>query len=127
MPLSSAATPLRIRRLTTGVVLWLAALTGYVIALLVRHHFGGSLSCDLLASTSNYGEPGWSWLPPGTTCTYSVGAAEEFTTFTTGPGPWTYVVPTLLICWAVSLLRRGPLWHIEVIEDDRPSDDTREN
>ena len=95
---------LRIRRLFVPSVLWLLAFVGYVAVLKVRHHVEGALSCELVAGSSYYGEARWSWLPPGTTCTYTVGANDDLT-FTTGPAPWAYVRPTLLAFWAVSIGR----------------------
>ena len=84
----------------------------------MRHHFGGDLGCDLLAN-SNYGEPSWTWLPPGTSCTYVVGEGSSVTAFTTGPAWWAYVAPVVLTGWALSLRRRRAFTHSVFIEDDR--------
>ncbi len=112
---------MRVRRLTTEAFLWVLGFSVYVAALVVRHQLFRTTSCELLASTSNYGEPGWTWFPPGTTCTYTVWDGHYGTTFTTGPGPWTYVLPTLLSCWAFSILRRRRVWRVIEIEDELAS------
>lgn len=48
---------------------WLVSLAAWVSYLAVEWFFGFA-NCELVATTSVYGEPVWSWLPPGTTCVY---------------------------------------------------------
>ena len=61
----------------------------------------------------SFGDPGWSWFPPGQTCTYpvSLSSATTETTPLTTRGSW-YLVSTLLLgglCVALLLVgRRDP-------------------
>lgn len=108
---------MRVRSLAAPAFLWALTVVGYVAALVLRQQFVGSTGCDLL-NNSNYGEPEWTWLPPGTSCSY-VGSGEDFTAFTTGPAAWAYLVPTLLACWALWLVRRRAVIKTVRIEDER--------
>lgn len=119
-PRSGVVILVRIRSLTNEAFALAVAFGLYVALLLARHHFGGDLGCDLLASTSNYGEPSWTWLPPGTTCTYTISDGSTVASFTTGPAAWAYVLPVLLIGWALSIRRRKAAVQCVVLEDDRP-------
>lgn len=61
------------------------------------------------SSSGHYGTVGWSWLPPGETCSYEVavpadeGLAGETTTLVTG-GTWYLVSTILLLIVCVALL-----------------------
>ena len=60
-------TPNNARRLSFAV--WLVSVAAWVGYLAVESNFGFA-NCELVATTSVYGEPAWSWLSPGTTCVY---------------------------------------------------------
>ncbi len=58
----------------------------------------GTTSCELGQGTSVYGQPGWSWAPPGPTCTWTAdqtGVVE----ITAGPGVAPALATVVLLGW----------------------------
>lgn len=63
--------------------------------------YSGSLSCELGDGSSIYGEPGWSWVPLGHTCTLeNVGGV----TVVDEPFMMTLVPLLVLFLWGISLM-----------------------
>lgn len=87
----------------TGWMLWLAATLLWMAALVAeRLVYSGPISCELAEGGSVFGEPGWSWLPLGHTCTWrNVGGAE---TVVDQPSMMTLVPPVILLLWGFSLV-----------------------
>lgn len=85
-----------------GWVLWFAALLVWIAGLVAERllHFG-SLSCELGDGSSIYGEPGWSWVPLGHTCTWeNVGGVIVVDE----PSMMTLVPLLVLFLWGISLM-----------------------
>ncbi len=61
-----------------------------------------ALSCELSPGSSVYGEPGWSWLPVGHTCTWP--ASAGLPAITEGPSWLTMVPAALLLLWGMAIL-----------------------
>lgn len=100
-------------RRRTEVVLWCALFAVWIAALLIRHHLLGATECRL-GGSSLYGTQTWSWFPPGTECTYVL--EDLGISYTTGPDPWAYVLPTILAVWGLALFRWRPLMVEESVE-----------
>jgi hypothetical protein len=81
--------------LTISWVVVLLAGAAYVTGVLVM----GDLYCDETPGSSNYGDIGWSWLPPGQTCefTQSLPGSQSENITVRGPYPWISI-------WLVMLL-----------------------
>jgi hypothetical protein len=97
----------RLARAIAAAIVWTAVLfVGFVHAALAQ--FLGSSACEASPGDSNYGEFGWSLLPPGPTCTFT----EEANGFAEvrGPGPYMSVWLFVLVVggWVcVRLFRRA--------------------
>lgn len=85
-----------------GWVLWFAALLVWIAGLVAeRLLHSGSLPCELGDGSSIYGEPGWSWVPLGHTCTWeNVGGV----TVVDEPSLMTLVPALVLLLWGISLM-----------------------
>jgi hypothetical protein len=98
--------PARIRRTPSGVVLWTVATALYLLGLLAeRLLYSSTTSCELSSGDSIYGEPGWSWIPVGHTCTWE--DVGEGLTFVDGPSMMTLAPVMVLALWGISLLISG--------------------
>lgn len=92
-----------------GLVIWfLAVLT--TAAWLVAPSAADSLTCELSAGGSVFGEATRNWIPPGTTCSYDLG---EYGPYVTGPSSARLLVVAVaigglpLIGYIARLLRRA--------------------
>jgi len=63
--------------------------------------FGSDVGCELSPGSSVFGDAGWSWIPLGRTCTWSVDGA----TVIHGPSLTELLIPATLAVWLVTLLR----------------------
>ena len=90
------------RARNVGWVLWLAAVLAWIGGLVAeRLVYSGSLSCELGDGSSIYGEPEWSWVPLGHTCTWeNVGGV----TVVDEPSMMTLVPLLVLFLWGISLM-----------------------
>ncbi len=85
-----------------SLAIWfLAVLT--TAAWLIAPAAADSVTCELSAGGSVFGEASRSWIPPGTTCTYDLG---EYGRYVTGPAP------ARLIVVAVALVAPPVIWHL---------------
>lgn len=82
-------------------MLWFAAMFVWIAGLVAeRLLYSGSLSCELGEASSIYGEPGWSWVPLGHTCTWEdVGGV----TVVDEPSMMALVPMLVLLLWGISL------------------------
>ncbi|MDO4241104.1 MAG: hypothetical protein Q4C71_01035 [Microbacteriaceae bacterium] len=88
---------LSVKLFWVSVVLWILAVAGEFLYYKV---IVGSLACKTSVD-SVFGEAGWSWLPLGHTCTWSLpggGTATSYPTMTV------MLVPLILALWGLSLL-----------------------
>ncbi|WP_147406057.1 hypothetical protein [Kocuria tytonis] len=85
-----------------GWILWLLATLLWAAGLVIeRLVYSGPLSCELGQGSSIYGEPGWSWVPLGHTCTWeNVGGV----TVVDEPSMMTLVPALVLFLWGISLM-----------------------
>lgn len=72
----------------TGTALWILAVV-YLAAVLAAPSVFDWTSCELIEGESIHGRAERSWLPPGTTCTYSL---PQYGRYTTEPTPLGSVV-----------------------------------
>lgn len=98
--------PARIRRTSSGVALWIVATALYLLGLLAEQLlYSSPTSCELSSGDSIYGEPGWSWIPVGHTCTWE--DVGDGLTFVDGPSMMTLAPVLVLALWGIGLLISG--------------------
>lgn len=88
-------------RWVTGLgALWALALLGWIVLLAIEWYLTGPTNCPLTPTSSLYGTAEWSWLPPGSTCTWEVPGG----THTDAPSSARVGIVILFILWGGSLL-----------------------
>lgn len=88
-------------RWITGLgALWALALLGWIVLLVIEWYSSGQTACPLTPTSSRYGTAGWSWLPPGRTCTWEVPGGMH----TDGPSSARIGIAILFLLWGGSLL-----------------------
>ena len=96
----------KLRKSRAGPVLWGLAASLYLLGLLAeRLLYSSSVSCELSEDSSIFGEPGWSWVPLGHTCTWD--NVREGITFTDYPTMMSLAPVMVLLLWGVSLILTG--------------------
>lgn len=88
------------RRITVLGALWALALLGWIVLLTIEWYLTGATACPLTPTSSLYGTSGWSWLPPGRTCTWEIPGG----THTDGPPSARVGIAILFVLWGASLL-----------------------
>jgi hypothetical protein len=94
-------------RLALKVISWAlwALLTLAYAGWMILGAVEGSLGCEDPVGSSNYGQAGWRWWPPGKTCTYESAELTEVnppvhvSAHVDRPGVANVVIPAVLIIW----------------------------
>lgn len=81
---------------------WILTALAWLLLVVAEKLASGPTSCPLSAQDSIYGQAEWSWLPPGTKCTWTATVQGSEITFTQGPSSYLLYIGVGLVTTAAA-------------------------